>query len=88
LKREAVINERFLDDLRFWTKTQARVALKILDLVEAILREPFSGLGDPEPLKYMGPNIWSRRITDADRLVYRVEHERVYFLQARWHYQR
>jgi toxin YoeB len=54
--------------------------------MEAVLRDPFKGLGKPEPLKYLGGNVWSRRINEADRLVYEVFEDRVEFLQARYHY--
>ncbi len=85
-RREAVFQKEFLEDLRFWVDTNRRVALRALDLVEAILRDPFQGLGKPEPLKYLGPGIWSRRLTEEHRVVYLVRHDRVDFLQARYHY--
>ncbi len=50
------------------------------------MHDPFSGLGKPEPLKYLDSNVWSRRITLEHRLVYRVGNERVDFLQVRYHY--
>jgi toxin YoeB len=58
----------------------------VLDLVEAVLREPFTGPGKPEPLKYLLAGAWSRRITEEHRLVYLVQSGRVDFLQARYHY--
>jgi len=51
-----------------------------------VLRDPFSGLGKPEPLKYLGPNIWSRRLSLEHRVVYLVRDDRIDFLQARYHY--
>jgi toxin YoeB len=60
--------------------------LRVLDLMEAVLRDPFKGLGKPEPLKYFGGDVWSRRINEADRLVYEVFEDRVEFLQARYPY--
>ena len=86
MRRDAVVNERFLDDLRFWTRTNPRVALKVLDLLDATLRDPFEGLGQPERLKNFGPNTWSRHISKADRFIYRVEATQVWFVQARAHY--
>jgi toxin YoeB len=83
---EAVFQPEFREDLRFWVKTQRRTAVRVLELVEAILRDPFAGIGKPEPLKYLGAGVWSRRITQEHRLVYRVSHERIDFLQARYHY--
>jgi toxin YoeB len=85
-RREAVFQKEFLEDLRFWVDTNRRVALRALDLVEAILRDPFQGLGKPEPLKYLGPGVWSRRLNEEHRVVYLVRHDRVDFLQARYHY--
>jgi toxin YoeB len=60
--------------------------MRIFDLIEAILREPFVGIGKPEPIKHFGSNVWSRRITQEHRLLYRVADDRIDFLQARFHY--
>ena len=81
-----VVDIDFLDDLRFWVSTEARVAERILKLVEEIRRDPFRGTGKPEPLKHLGPGVWSRRVTQRDRLVYRVENGVVNLLQCRYHY--
>lgn len=62
------------------------IALRVLDLVEAVMRDPFEGPGKPEPLKYVLAGCWSRRVTQEHRLVYRVADEAVDFLQARYHY--
>jgi len=72
--------------LYYWTKTNRKVAIKVLSLVEAILRDPFDGLGKPEPLKHLAPNTWSRRLTQEHRIVYLVREHRIDFLQARYHY--
>ena len=85
-KREAVFHPEFIEDLQHWVKTDRRVALRVLEIVEAVLNEPFSGIGKPEPLKYLAPNTWSRRLTQEHRLVYVVKDQRVEFLQARYHY--
>jgi toxin YoeB len=82
----AVVEPKFREDLRSWVETDRRVALRILDLMEAILRDPFAGIGKPEPLKYISAGLWSRRITQEHRLVYRVVDQYVYFLQAKYHY--
>lgn len=66
--------------------TNRKLALRVLALLEAVLRDPFTGIGKPEPLKHLGGNVWSRRINEADRLVYEVFADRVEFLQARYHY--
>jgi toxin YoeB len=81
-KRDALFTPVFLEDLRWWVATDRKVALRILDLLDAVLRDPFEGLGKPEPLKHLGSGVWSRRITQEHRLVYAVEAERINFLQA------
>ena len=84
--RACVFQPEFREDLRHWVETQPRVALRVCELVKAVLRDPFQGLGKPEPLKYLAPNTWSRRITQEHRLVYLVSADRIDFLQARYHY--
>jgi len=84
--REAVFQPEFIEDLRSWVAEDRKVALRVLDLVDAILGDPFAGIGKPEPLKYLAPNTWSRRITQEHRLVYLVGDDRIDFLQARYHY--
>jgi toxin YoeB len=86
LKYEAVFHPQFREDLRAWIETDRRVALRVLDLIEAVLRDPFSGIGKPEALKYVLAGCWSRRITQEHRLVYRVAGTRIDFLQAKYHY--
>jgi len=81
-----IVQDECLEDLRYWVDTSRKTALRVLDLMEATLRDPFEGIGKPEPLRHLGPDLWSRRITSVDRLVYRVTKEAVDFLQARYHY--
>jgi toxin YoeB len=85
-EREAVFHPEFREDLRFWVETDRRVALRAFDLIEAIVRDPFQGIGKPEPLKYLAPGTWSRRLTQEHRIVYLVRGIRIDFLQARYHY--
>jgi toxin YoeB len=84
--RDAVFHAEFRDDLMYWVKTERKTALRVLDLVEAILRDPFTGVGKPEPLKYLDSGAWSRRLTQEHRVVYLVRDDRIDFLQARYHY--
>ena len=84
--RAAVFQPEFREDLRYWVETDRKVALRALNSVEAVLREPFTGIGKPEPLKYFAPNVWSRRLTQEHRIVYLVSDDRIDFLQARYHY--
>lgn len=76
----------FLEDLRWWVRTDRKIALKLLNLVEEVMRDPFDGIGKPEPLKHLSAGAWSRRITQEHRLVYLVREDRVDFLQGRFHY--
>jgi toxin YoeB len=84
--RLSVFDPHFRDDLASWIQEDRKVALKILRLVEVVMRDPFRGEGKPEPLKGLGPGVWSRRISREHRLVYLVEENSVHFLQARFHY--
>jgi toxin YoeB len=84
---QAVFDPHFIDDLRHWVRHDRRVAERLLELVEAVLRDPFIGIGKPEPLKHMGGGVWSRRLTQEHRCVYVVEDGRVIFLQGRYHYE-
>ncbi|MCU0726876.1 MAG: Txe/YoeB family addiction module toxin [Planctomycetes bacterium] len=83
---EAVFHPEFIDDLRHWVDTDRKTARRALDIVTAILRDPFRGVGRPEPLKYVLSGAWSRRLTEEHRIVYAVRGGRIHFLQARYHY--
>lgn len=85
-KRVAVFHPEFLEDLTYWVDKDRRTAKRLLDLVKMIVRDPFQGIGKPEPLKYLGSDIWSRRITQEHRCVYLVKADRIEFLQGRYHY--
>ncbi len=82
----AVFQPEFREDLRYRVETDRKVALRAFNLIEAILRDPFGGPGKPEPLRYLGPDVWSRRLTEEHRIVYLVRHSQIDFLQARYHY--
>jgi toxin YoeB len=82
----AVFQSEFREDLQYWVHTDRKLALRALAIVEETLRSPFSGIGRPEPLKHLGPGVWSRRLTQEHRVVYRVSSGRIDFLQARYHY--
>ena len=86
VQRLAVFHPEFIEDLRFWVEKDRRVAIRALDLVEAVLREPFLGIGKPEPLKHRLAGAWSRRLTLEHRIVYLVTDGQIDFLQARYHY--
>jgi toxin YoeB len=82
----AVFHPELVEDLRFWVSTNRKVAVRALDLVEAIVSDPFVGIGKPEPLKYLPPGTWSRRLTEEHRIVYLVGDGRIDVLQGRYHY--
>jgi toxin YoeB len=85
-ERLAVFHPEFIEDLQFWVETERKVARRAIAIVQAVLRDPFSGIGKPEPLKYLAPGVWSRRLTEEHRIVYLVQKDRIDFLQARYHY--
>jgi len=85
-QREAFFHPEFREDLAYWVKTDRKIALRAFKMIEGIMRDPFSGIGKPEPLKFLGSGAWSRRLTQEHRIVYLVENDRIDFLQARYHY--
>jgi toxin YoeB len=85
-RRVCQIDPHCWEDLPWWVDTKRKTALRVMALIEAVLREPFEGIGKPEPLKSLGADTWSRRITEEHRLVYVVFADRVVFVQARYHY--
>ena len=80
------MDPNFLEDLEWWVDTDRRIALRLLSLVSHVMRDPFAGVGKPEPLKAIGAGVWSRRITQEHRLVYQVFNDRIVFLMGRYHY--
>jgi len=85
-KRISIFRQRFREDLAHWVKHDRKIAARAFELIEDTMRDPFIGKGKPEPLKYLPGNPWSRRLTQEDRIVYRVYADKVDFLQARYHY--
>lgn len=86
VQREAVFQPEFREDLKYWIEIDRKIAIRAFTIIEAILREPFSGIGKPEPLKYLGLGVWSRRLTEEHRIVYVIGKNRIDFIQARYHY--
>ena len=85
-RREPVFDLDFPEDLVHWIRTDRQRALRILELVEPTVGEPFEGVGKPEALRGGLARRWSRRIDREHRLVYQVSADRVYFLAGRYHY--
>lgn len=84
--RELVFELAALEDLLWWVQHDRKKAVRILELVQDVQRDPFSGKGKPEPLKHELAGCWSRRIDQEHRLVYEVQAEKVRFLACRYHY--
>ena len=84
--RDAVFQPEFREDLKYWVRTDRKTALRAFTIIEDILRDPFTGIGKPEPLKHLASGAWSRRLTQEHRIVYLVREDRIDFLQARYHY--
>ncbi|MCK8604112.1 Txe/YoeB family addiction module toxin [Desulfoferrobacter suflitae] len=74
------------EDLAWWVEKDRKKALRIIKLIKQVQRDPFSGAGQPEPLKHALSGCWSRRIDQEHRLVYEVEENRIRILACRYHY--
>lgn len=74
------------DDYRYWQTSDEKILKRVNQLLRDTLRDPFEGIGKPEPLKYGADGAWSRRITHEHRLVYMVAKGDLVILQARYHY--
>ena len=84
--RLAICHPEFLEDLQHWVEQDRRTARRLMQLMNAVMRDPVDGIGKPESLRHLGPGVWSRRITQEHRLVYVVKDTAVEFLQGRYHY--
>lgn len=74
------------EDYMYWQESDKKTLKRINDLIKAISKEPYVGIGDPEPLKFNWSGFWSRRINREHRLVYMVENDAVLIAQCRYHY--
>ena len=81
-----IFAEAAWEDYLYWQQKDKRVVERINKLIKEVQREPFSGIGKPEPLKHALAGFWSRRITDEHRLVYRVDGDSLLIAQLRYHY--
>jgi toxin YoeB len=80
------ITSAALEDLEVWSTTNPKVLAKIIRLIAETTRTPRTGTGKPERLKYLGGEVWSRRITEKDRLVYDIQSDVVTIIACRFHY--
>lgn len=74
------------EDYLYWQRTDKRVVKRINELICAITREPFAGIGKPEPLRHGLSGYWSRRIDEEHRIVYKVSDDSLFIAQMRYHY--
>ena len=81
-----IFSEQAWDDYLYWQKTDKKMLNRINQLIKDIQRQPFEGIGKPEPLKYHLSEYWSRRINDEHRMVYNVEDDALNLAQLRHHY--
>lgn len=81
-----IFAQKAWEDYLYWQRYDKKILKRVNTLIKDIQRNPFSGIGDPEPLKYNWSGFWSRRITKEHRLVYAVEKESILIAQCRFHY--
>jgi len=74
------------EDLAWWIQQDRNKALRIVNLIKDVQRDPFRGIGKPEPLKHILKGCWSRRIDQEHRLVYQVTEDKIRILACRFHY--
>ena len=84
--RRAVFSEHFLEDMDYWVSTDRKRALRLFRIIRDTLRDPFAGIGKPEPLKRQLSGLRSRRLTQEHRVVFEVVKTEVRFSQSRYHY--
>jgi toxin YoeB len=81
-----VFSEQAWEDYLYWQKNDRKLLARINNLIQDIRREPYSGIGKPEPLKHALAGYWSRRINDEHRIVYKVQDDSILLAQLRYHY--
>ena len=81
-----VFAEKAWEDYLYWQRTDKKILKRINALIKDITREPFEGIGKPEPLKHALSGYWSRRINDEHRMVYKVQDNSLLIAQLRYHY--
>jgi len=81
-----IFSDHAWDDYLFWQKTDQQIAHRINNLINDTMRNPFEGIGKPEPLKHALSGYWSRRITDEHRFVYKASENAIEIAQLRYHY--
>lgn len=83
---KVIFSESAWEDYLYWQKTDKKVLSRINKLIKETQREPFEGIGKPEPLKHSLAGYWSRRINEGDRMVYKITDNAILIAQLRYHY--
>jgi toxin YoeB len=81
-----IFSDNAWEDYLYWQKTDRKILGRINALIQEIKRNPFEGIGKPEPLKHALSGYWSRRINEEHRIVYRVSSDAIHIAQLRYHY--
>ncbi|MDX2127781.1 MAG: Txe/YoeB family addiction module toxin [Chloroherpetonaceae bacterium] len=84
--RSIIFHQTAFEQFSNWTRENPKIAKKIVELIEATIKDPFSGIGKPEALKHQLSGCWSRRISEEHRLVYQVTPESILILSCKFHY--
>lgn len=82
-----IFSSKAWDEYLYWQKTDKAILKRINALIKEVQRDPFAGIGKPEPLKHGLSGYWSRRINDEHRLVYKVVDDQILIAQLRYHYE-
>lgn len=81
-----IFSEHAWEDAQYWVRTDRQILKRVNRLIQEIVRDPYSGIGKPEPLQHGLAGYWSRRIDDEHRIVYRMSEDAVLIAQLRYHY--
>ena len=86
MKFNLVFSDNSWEEYLYWQNSDKKMAEKINLFIKEISRNPYSGIGKPEPLRHTLSGYWSRRINDEHRMVYKVEANKITIIQLRYHY--
>lgn len=81
-----VFAEQAWEDYLYWQRTDRKAVKRVNALIKDVVRDPFEGIGKPEPLKHALSGYWSRRINEVDRLIYKIDGDSILIAQLRYHY--
>ncbi len=84
--RNVAFVPKAFENFNHWAIENKKIYARLIELIKDIQRNPFSGIGKPEPLKHELKGLWSRRITDEHRLVYKVDDKEVLIISCKFHY--